>query len=160
MVNALKIWWSRLSRLPGGRWFFGKIVGFLIPYTGSVSPRVVQLRPGFAEVAIKDRRSHRNHLRSIHALALSNLGEFTTGLAVHFAMQSDDRAILTRLDSQFLKKARGRIRAIAEATIPPMHEKGTFVVEARLFDEAENLVATVSATWLLGKINSPKTAKS
>ena len=101
MVNALKIWWTRLSKLPGGGWLFGKLIGYLIPYTGSVSPHVFQVIPGKAIVGIKDRRRYRNHLGSIHAIALSNLGEFTTGLALHFSMDPKSRAILTKLQTNF-----------------------------------------------------------
>lgn len=160
MVNTLKTWWARLSRLPLGRFIFSKIVGFFIPYTGSISPHVVKLVPGNAEVRIRDCRKHRNHLRSIHALALANLGEFTTGLAVHFAMDDEMRAILTRLDIQFLKKARGPITARAKTSAPYLDTEGPLVVDAHLFDEQGVLVTKVSATWLLGKNEQRKVSKS
>jgi len=149
MVNTLKLWWARLSPFPCGKWLFSKLVGFLIPYTGSISPIILQCRPGFAEVMIKDGRRLRNHLGSLHALALANLGEFTTGLAIHFAMQRNTRAILTHLSCDFVKKARGTITASAAVELSERHEEGPVVVEAKLFDPQKNLVAKVSATWLL-----------
>lgn len=151
MVKVLKIWWKRLSKHIIGKWFFSKIVSFIIPYTGSISPLVLEITPGFAKVRIYDRRRLRNHLRSLHALALANLGEFSTGLAVHFAIQSDRRAILINLSADYVKKARGKITAQASALMPEHFSEGKVVAQANLFDEREELVAKISTTWLVSK---------
>ncbi len=150
MVNTLKTWWKRLSQWPLGRWFFSRMVGLIIPYTGTISPNIVKVAPGFAEVFIKDKRRHRNHLRCIHALALSNLGELTTGLALHFSLESEKRAILTNLQVEFLKKARGVITG--KATIENRENLlGPILVQANLSDQHGDVVARVTATWLVGK---------
>jgi acyl-coenzyme A thioesterase PaaI-like protein len=149
MVNTLKIYWSRLSHLPYGKWVFSKMIGFFIPYTGTISPYVIEVRPGFAQVYIKDKKKHRNHLCSIHALALANLGELTCGLAFHFMMEPNQRAILTNLTTDYLKKARGRIVATATASFPENVRAGSFKVEANLVDQQNITVAKVSTVWLL-----------
>jgi acyl-coenzyme A thioesterase PaaI-like protein len=150
MVNAIKTWWNRLSSLPFGKWIFSRIVGLMIPYTGTTRPNIEKLAPGFAEVFIKDERRNRNHLRSIHALALGNLGELTTGLALHFALAPDKRAILTNLNVEFLKKARGIITA--RANIDAKDDLlGPTIVHANLSDHHGNVVAKVTATWLVGQ---------
>ena len=74
--------WTRLSKKPAGKWLFGRIVARAIPYTGSVHPDVQEVRSGYARVLLHDRRRVRNHLNSIHAIALTNVGEFTGGLAM------------------------------------------------------------------------------
>lgn len=152
MVKTLKFWWAKLSHLPFGKWFFSKIVGLLIPYTGTISPRIITLHAGCAEVSITDRRALRNHLRSIHAIALSNLGEFTTGLALHFTMTDDKRAILTRITTEYFKKSRGVITAKANVTLPKEELNGPITVEALLFDAANNMVGKVQAIWLVSKM--------
>lgn len=152
MISTLKTWWGRLEPLPGGRWLFGKILGFIVPYSGTVSPTIIKLSKGHAELSLKDCRRHRNHLRSLHALAIANVGELTTGLALHFAMGEKDRAILTNLSVDFLKKARGTLQSIANADIPKEEEKGIVVVEAHIYDAQKQLVAKVRASWLLEQV--------
>jgi len=155
MVSRLRTLWHSLSPLPFGKWLFSKMVGLVIPYTGTISPHVLKIGPGFAEVSIRDRRRNCNHLSCLHALALANLGEFTTGLAIHFAMEDDDRAILTELSTKYLKKARGKILAQVNMKTPLALKSGPLEVEANLLDQKGDLVATVRATWLLGKSSFP-----
>lgn len=147
MVQTLKTWWTRLARTAFGRWFFSRIMGFLIPYTGSVRPLILAVEPGFAQVCIRDRRGVRNHLKSIHAIAIANLGEVTTGLALHFTLPNEARAILTNLSVTYLKKARGTITATTQFS--EQVSVGPMPIEARLVDEQGDVVATVNAIWLV-----------
>ncbi len=149
MIKLLKLLYQRLSTLPLGRWIFSKSISFMIPYTGTISPYVMEVAPGYAKVRMSDKRRVRNHLKSFHALALSNLGELSTGLALHFALNDQGRAILSRLEVDFLKKGRGLITAVAQTKIPENSFRGPLLVEAQLFDEKRDLVATVKATWLI-----------
>jgi len=144
-------WWSRLAPLPGGPVLFSLALGWLAPYTGTLGARIEDLRPGFAQVTLRDRRRLRNHLRSLHAIALINLGELATGLAVLSTIPANMRGIVLDIHADYLKKARGKLTATARFQLPPTLDEDTACeVEAQLQDQTGETVTRVRATWLIG----------
>jgi acyl-coenzyme A thioesterase PaaI-like protein len=148
-------WWSRLAPLPGGRRLYSLALGHIAPYSGSIGARVEELRPGYASVRMRDRRRLRNHLRSLHAIALINLGEIATGLAVLSTLPANMRGIVLDIRADYLKKARGEINAIATFELPEdladdPAENRACEVEAQLLDPSGETVTRVRATWLIG----------
>ncbi len=139
--------WERLGSKPGGKWLFSKLMARMVPYTGTARPNVTTLRPGRAEVVLTDRRGVRNHLGSIHAVALVNIGEFASGLALITALPSNWRAIVTELTAEYLKKARGRLTALSEFETGTLKPNTLQVTEASIVDEAGDVVARVRVTW-------------
>ena len=144
--------WERLRPLPGGRALFTLALAWMAPYSASIGPRVEELRPGHARIAIRDRRAVRNHLASVHALALANLGELTSGLAMMSALPATVRGIVTGLAITYAKKARGTITAEADVTVPHVTTDTAHVVEAILRDAAGDEVARVRVDWKLGPV--------
>lgn len=139
--------YTRLSRLPGGRRLFALAVGKAAPYTGTIPFTVELLAPGRSQVRMFDRRAVRNHLRSVHAIALMNLGEVSTGLAMYAGLPKGARGIITNLSMDYTKKARGPILAECAAKIPTASGRHDLVVVAVLRDESGVDVARASATW-------------
>lgn len=147
-ADFIQTGWEKLSKLPGGNVLFSKLAGKYIPYTGSVSPIVEKIANGAVVVSMKDRRPVRNHLDSIHALALANLGEFTTGLSVYSQLKNKEKAILVKLETEYLKKARGELRGETSFQLPESFQTDTnFPVKAEIKDENNEVVTRIVATW-------------
>jgi len=130
--------WQGLRPLPGGRHLFSWLLRWLVPYSGTVRPLVLELEPGFARARIADRRRVRNHLNSIHAIAM------TVGLP------DDERGIVTGLAIRYLKKARGPLVAEARFTIPPVSAEAEHDFESVVTDASGDVVARATVTWRLG----------
>ena len=142
--------WRRLSGVPGGRRLFARILGRVVPYSGTVRPDVVELEAGRAVVALQERRALRNHFRSVHAIALANLGELASGLAMTMALPAGVRGIPIRIEIDYEKKARGRIVAEGRATPPAVIGDATdAIASAELRDEAGDVVARIVVRWRL-----------
>lgn len=139
--------YASMARVPGGKRLFSKIVGRAAPYTGTIPFRVDHLERGRSRIRMLDRRSVRNHLNSVHAIALMNLGEVATGLAMYSALPAGSRGIIVELGMTYHKKARGTLTAECVADVPVAAGKHDLVIEAPLTDEAGQVVATARAVW-------------
>lgn len=149
--------WNRYGGSALGRKVFSYVLGRTAPYSGSIKAEVVSLTPGSVQVVLKDRRSLRNHLNSVHAIALANLGELASGLAMISAVPANTRAIVVNLEIEYLKKARGRLVAEGSANPPSnISESTNSLALAEIKDAEGDIVSRVKVHWRL----SPKEEKS
>jgi acyl-coenzyme A thioesterase PaaI-like protein len=143
--------WARLQGLPGGTWIFSRFLGWKVPYTGSIGAHVRELGPGYARITLRDRRAVRQHLGSVHAVALINLGEAASGLAMLAALEPGVRGIVTRLSAEYFKKARGTLTAVARVTAPTVTGSVEHIVTADIADAGGEVVCRVTAAWRLDR---------
>ncbi len=142
--------WQMLKRVPGGGVVLGRLIGQMAPYSGTIRPEVLTLEKGFARIRMKDTRRVRNHLNSVHAIALMNLGEVSTGTAVIATLPDGMRGIIKGLSMEYLKKARGTL--VAECSCPSIEagDKQDLEVSAELKNEAGEVIAICRAKWRVG----------
>jgi uncharacterized protein (TIGR00369 family) len=133
--------WDVLGGNRFGRYLFGYIIGVVVPYSGNIGASILELNEGYARVAVKERRKIRNHLRSIHAIALANLAEYAANIAFAYSIPSTARFIVTHITAEYLKKARGTI--IAECTVGdiPTTEDAEKPLHVMLTDTQNQIVA-------------------
>jgi acyl-coenzyme A thioesterase PaaI-like protein len=152
--RALALSWPLLRRLPGGGALLGMAIGRAVPYTGNVRPKVLGLAPGYAQIGMGDGPLVRNHLRSLHAMALGNLAEFTSAVAILYGLPDDLQAILTRITIDYTKKARGEV--VATARLSPPQAVGDYEVPITITNAEGQEVVRAVALWKVGPARAPR----
>lgn len=147
---GLRHLWRRCAALPGGGWIFSRLLGLRVPYSGTLGATVEDLAPGRCRVVLRERRRVRNHLRSVHAMALANLGELVTGLALMNSLPDRARGILTGFSMEYLKKARGRLTAECRCDVPADNREHEYLLTGEIRNDDGDVVAIARARWLVG----------
>ena len=152
--ERLRALWRRLSGLPGGKTLFSLLVGWMTPYSGTIGARVAELEPGWCRVTLRDRRRVRNHLASVHAMAIANLAEMASGLAVLVGLPPGVQGIVTGFSISYLKKARGLLTAECRVSGGGLNVTTEQVYEApvSITDTQGDVVAHATARWRLRPI--------
>ena len=144
---------KKLSKRPGGKWLFTKLVSFKAPYFANIHPRFVSLRPGYCEVHLKKRLSVLNHIGTVHAIAMCNMAELAGGTMTEVSIPATHRWIPRGMTVEYLGKAQTNLRAIAELeNIPIFAAAQEFLVTVNVLDTSEKIVfRAVIAMWVSPK---------
>ncbi len=147
--------YDRLQRLPAGigTRLFEWIAWTQVPHAKPLGFRILELSETRIRMSMPDKRSNRNHLRSLHAMALAHLAEITSGLLLLYAVSPNGyRTILKRYQIEYLAKARGRIVARATLVLPKGSlDKKDVPVPVELVDAQGTVVARARPVWRVGR---------
>jgi len=135
----------RIQGFPAGLRLFSWLVRFKAPYFSSIRPVFLKLEPGYARAKMANRRAVRNHLGTVHAIAMANLCEFVGGTLMEVSINPRMRWIPKGMNIRYLGLARSGVTAECriddwewdEAQDVQLHvivrdESGTIVSEAEI----------------------------
>ncbi len=142
--------WGLAQKVPGGPALFSRAIGRMAPYSGTIGARVADLAPGRARLELRDHKAVRNHLDSVHAIALANLAEMASGVAMLAGLPQGMRGILTGIEVSYLKKARGTLTALAEVDPPEDGYEGPLVLPVSIRNEEGEVVTEGRFHWKIG----------
>ncbi len=125
---------------------FAQVVVQLAPYFGTIDPHFVDLRPGYAEVTMENRRAVHNHLGTVHAIAMCNAAELVGGLMTDVSIPPGHRWIPRGMTVQYLAKAKTDLRAVADGSSIDWSATGDIDVPVDIFDTDGQKVFTAQIT--------------
>lgn len=113
--------WRTMTGLPlvgdaVGKRVFSFAFSQKAPYFASIHPRMVELRPNYAEVVIPKRRRVHNHLGTVHAIALCNGLEMAMGALAEATVPPGKRWIPSGMEVSYTAKATSDVTCTAETT--------------------------------------------
>jgi acyl-coenzyme A thioesterase PaaI-like protein len=126
--------YKTLERLPLGRRVFSVAYQFAAPYFLTIPASITEVAPGEAHARMLQTPWVRNHLGTVHAIALCNLAEYTMGAVAEATIPPTHRWVPKGMTVEYTAKARGTMHATATLQLP-----------ARLTDRTELPVDIVVA---------------
>ncbi len=151
MSMALSMY-NRFAKLPLGKSIFSRLVCVKAPYFGTISPRFVELRPGYGEIRMRKRRRVQNHLGTVHALAMGNLCELAAGMTLDVTLPAKMRWIPRSMNIEYLKLARTDLTGRCSIETTGLDAKKDFPVIVSVTDTAGTEVVRAAITMYI----SPK----
>ncbi|CAD5110368.1 hotdog fold domain-containing protein [Zestomonas carbonaria] len=112
---------------------FSALIGQVAPYFASIAPKFVELRPGYAEVTFPKRREVLNHIGTVHAIALCNAAELVAGTMTDVSIPTGRRWIPRGMTVEYLAKASGDVRAVADGGEVDWNVVGDIKVPVRAY---------------------------
>jgi len=125
-----------------GKEKYGKMVCELAPYFSSIDPQFLDMKPGYVEIQMKNRKEIQNHLGSIHAAAMCNVAELAGGTLTEISLPEGKRWIPGAMNVQYLAKAKTDLRAIADGSGIDWSVQGALSVPVEVFDANDIKVFT------------------
>ena len=152
MNRVIKLF-NKVSQYPFGKRFFSYQVANKAPYFKSIKPIIEEIRPGFASVSMRFRKSVHNHLGTVHAIAMCNMCELAMGMAAESCIPAHRRWIPMGMQVNYVKKATTDLLAICDLSTANWEDS-----EVPCFVSVRNTndVEVMNATITLKVTNKPK----
>jgi acyl-coenzyme A thioesterase PaaI-like protein len=153
MSQVLSLWHKTKGIPVVGPWAFSFAFGQKAPYFASIHPRFTVLEPNRAELVIPKRRSVKNHIGTVHAIALCNGLEAAMGALAEVTIPSDKRWIPKGMEVTYTAKASSDITCFAE-TDPAQWTSDDPDLPVRVWatrDDGERVIEGVIKLWVTPK---------
>ena len=141
------------DKIPFGKVFFrSKILGNVVPFTGTSSLSFEKIEPEEVIISLKNNRSVQNHIKQVHACAMGLVIETATGFVVGMNVPDDKILLIKELNLKYVKRSSGKIKATATLTQEQIEEikkepRGDISVPVTLTDEESKEPVKAEAIW-------------
>ena len=152
MNSLLKIY-SKCIKLPFGKVIFSKLVCMKAPYFVTIKPLFQDLKPGYCEITIKNRRAVHNQIKSVHAIAMCNLSELAAGTMLEVSLPKNMRWIPKGMNVEYLKIARTDLKAVCRISTDSLDKPQEFPMTVYVTDTRGEEVFRAVITMHISKKN-------
>ena len=126
---------------------FSKVMGKVIPFSDKSRFKIKELRKGYMKVSLPYIKANMNHIKTHHALAMSELGELATGVCLIYSLPDNSQVILKKLSTEYLKKGKGELTVEASFDIDKIDKKGDIVFDVDIKNKKDETVAKAQYIW-------------
>jgi acyl-coenzyme A thioesterase PaaI-like protein len=134
------------------------VLSWVVPFNRPHGVRILEVGTDLVKTTAPYRRKNQNHIHGIHACCIATVAEFSSGLLLLSHLPPTDyRLIMAHLEMAYHYQAKSRIVAetriseaqLAAEILEPLarHEKLLLTLVTKVYDAAQNHVATAHITW-------------
>lgn len=142
---------KHFQKYPFGLWLFSRFLCFKAPYFSSIRPTFLLIEPGKVEAIVKKRRHVKNHLGTIHAIAIANLCELVAGTALEVTLPNSHRWIPKSMKINYITKATSDVRGKATISLDTIPDSGSLLVAVDVFDKDQRLIVTAEIEMYISR---------
>lgn len=145
---------SKLYKLyqTAGNEVFSKEISKIAPYFSTIDPLFNELRPGYAEVTVANRKEIHNHLGTVHAIAMCNGAEAAAGLMTEASIPQGFRWIPIGMTVKYLAKATTDITVIADGSEINWEKAGDKDIPVSIKDQEGTEVCCATITVKISEL--------
>jgi acyl-coenzyme A thioesterase PaaI-like protein len=125
---------------------FSQAVGQIAPYFASIDPEMVELKPGYAEMRLKNQKKVHNHLGTVHAIAMCNAAELVGGMTTDVSIPAGAIWIPQGMTVAYLAKAKTDLKVVCDASEVDFSQPGEVIVPVAAYDDAGTKCFTADIT--------------
>ena len=125
---------------------FSKLVTQVAPYFSTIDPEFVELRPGYAEVLLRNQKKVHNHIGSVHAIAMCNAAELVGGTMTDASIPKGARWIPQAMSVKYLAKAKTDLKVVADGEGVDFSQPGEIIVPVAAYDNEGTKCFTADIT--------------
>jgi acyl-coenzyme A thioesterase PaaI-like protein len=155
-ANRLQRSLSPIEKVPGPirTVVRSQVIGRVVPFVGTAGLVIEEMSPERVVVRVANKRRVQNHIRSVHAAAMTLIAETATGFVVGMNVPDDRVPVVKSLQVDFVKRSKGALRA--EATLSAEEReriarepKGEVLVPVKVTDESggEPIICKMLWAW-------------
>ncbi|QRY77494.1 DUF4442 domain-containing protein [Pseudomonas sp. PDNC002] len=126
-----------------------------VRFAGTAGVRIQKLSSDEVRMSLANHRRARNHIGGVHAAAMALLAESASGCMVGMNLPDTKLPLIKCLKVDYLRRARGSLRAIATLTPEQRHamleqDKGEMLIQVTLLDDsgAEPVRCEMHWAWI------------
>ena len=113
---------------------FSKGIAQVAPYFSTIDPEVIDLKPGYCEVFLKNQKKVHNHLSTVHAIAMCNAAELAGGMTTDVSIPTGARWIPQGMTVEYIAKAKTDLKVVCNAADVNFSQPGKVIVTVDAFD--------------------------
>lgn len=147
---------DQLKSVPFGNAIFSGILARFAPYFTTINPKVEELRPNYMKASMKKRKAVHNHLKTVHAIAMCNLCEFTGGILMEASIPKHRRWIPVAMTVNYVAKAKTDLTAICDLSAVDWDTCSEVICNVSVRDTSDVEVMNAAITMKVSDKPKPK----